>query len=147
MPGSPQDSFNLARFEEAQSGRYEQALTELRRGRKSSHWIWFVFPQLSGLGLSSASKFYGIENLAEARAYVAHPVLGPRLIECVETLLCLPCVSAAEVLGELDALKLRSCLTLFDVATREVPSFRRALSRFFEGVADEKTLRLLALHR
>jgi uncharacterized protein (DUF1810 family) len=136
----PNDPFNLARFVDAQAAGYAPALAELRAGRKTSHWIWYVFPQLVGLGISEASRFYGLSGLDEARAYLAHPLLGARLHECVSTLLDGDARSAQEVLGEMDAMKLRSSLTLFSRAAPEDPIFGRALDLFFPEGPDEHTL-------
>jgi len=140
MPG---DSFQLDRFVLAQADSYACALAELRAGCKRSHWVWFVFPQLRGLGHSPMAQHYGLSGLAEARAYAAHPVLGPRLRECVRALLGHAGTSAARLLGEVDALKLRSCLTLFALAAPDEALFGRALERFHAGVSDPGTLRLL----
>jgi uncharacterized protein (DUF1810 family) len=140
----PTDVFDLNRFVEAQARDYAIALGELQRGQKRSHWIWYVLPQMKGLGWSEMSQRYGIGSLAEARAYLAHPVLGPRLIECVEAILEHTNRSAAEILGHVDAMKLRSCLTLFAQAAPEMPVFAEALAHFFDGSPDEGTLRLLA---
>lgn len=138
------DPFDLRRFVRAQAGTYPEALAELRRGRKTGHWIWFVLPQLRGLGFSSMSRQYGISGLAEARAYLAHPVLGPRLVECVEALLAHPEASAESMLGPVDALKLHSCLALFAQAAPAAPAFRLALERFYRGQPDPGTEALLA---
>jgi len=116
-------------------------MAELRAGVKRSHWIWYVFPQLKGLGLSSTSMYYGVGSLAEAKAYLAHPELGPRLKECVRLLLDAP-GSAADILGG-DDVKLRSSLTLFVAADPDEPLFAAALERFFDGVLDARTLELL----
>jgi uncharacterized protein (DUF1810 family) len=140
---NPADRFDLERFVEAQATGYQRALGELRAGRKRSHWIWYVLPQLRGLGFSSASTFYGIASLAEARAYLAHPVLGQRLRECVGVLLDLEGVTAESVLGGIDALKFRSSLTLFRAAAPDEPLFADALSRYFGGQPDSKTIALL----
>lgn len=139
------DPFDLHRFVAAQdAGRtYQRALAELRAGRKTSHWMWFVFPQITGLGHSAMSQRYAISSPAEARAYSEHPVLGPRLRECVRALLALEGVSAQEVLGAVDALKLRSSLTLFAAAAPDEPLFRQGLERYFDGRADPATERLL----
>jgi uncharacterized protein (DUF1810 family) len=134
--------FDLQRFIAAQAGVYEQALAELRGGRKRSHWMWFVFPQLRGLGRSETSRFYGLEGLAEARAYLAHPVLGPRLRECLEAAVAAP-GTAEEILGSIDALKLRSCATLFARVAPEEPLFGAVLDRFFDGRPDTATEALL----
>ena len=138
------DPFNFARFEEAQAVSYATALAELRAGRKTSHWVWFIFPQLTGLGISEASRFYGLSSLDEARAYLAHPLLGPRLHECISALLNSNARSASVALGATDAMKLRSSLTLFSVAAPDDPTFGRALDRFFPEGPDEKTLTLLS---
>lgn len=139
----PRDEFNLDRFVQAQEQAYASALAELRAGRKRSHWIWYVFPQLRGLGVSAMAQTYGISGLAEARAYLAHPVLGPRLIECVEAMLVHAGTAAQTILGEVDALKFRSCLTLFAVADRLEPAFGQALQSFFGGQPDPRTGPLL----
>lgn len=142
------DSADLERFVAAQDrdGTWERALTELRAGRKTSHWMWFVLPQLVGLGRSPMARRYGIASLAEARAYLAHPLLGPRLLACVDALLALtPGSSADVVLGEVDALKLRSSMTLFARAAPGEPRFAAVLERFYAGVPDAATERLLGL--
>lgn len=144
--GADDDPFALARFVAAQQGSYDQALAELRAGRKRSHWIWFVLPQLRGLGLSAMSERYGIDGLAEARAYLAHPLLGARLRECVAALLSHGSRSATEILGEVDAMKLRSCLTLFAQAAGEGSVFDAALERFFGGQPCAETMRRLGQH-
>lgn len=141
---SVDDRFNLRRFLEAQESSYARARAELRAGRKTSHWIWYVFPQMAGLGFSHASAFYGISGLDEARAYLAHPILGPRLRECVEAMLATGDSAAEDVLGATDAMKLRSSVTLFAEAAPDDPLFRKALDRFFSGEADVKTRALLA---
>ncbi|MCU1688219.1 MAG: hypothetical protein JWN20_147 [Jatrophihabitantaceae bacterium] len=135
----------LARFVAAQDagGTYAAALAELQRGRKSSHWMWFVFPQVAGLGLSSMSQRYAISSLDEARAYVAHPVLGPRLRECAIALLDLPGGTAAQILGGIDAQKLQSSMTLSARAEPGEQRWSRVLDRFFDGAADDGTDRLL----
>jgi uncharacterized protein (DUF1810 family) len=138
--GDACDPFNLQRFVKAQTASYARALAELRAGRKTSHWIWYVFPQLKGLGFSEASRFYGLSGLDEARAYLAHPVLGPRLRECVEAFLDSGAASAREGLGATDALKFRSSLTLFSCAAPGDPLFARALALYFPEGADADTL-------
>ena len=135
--------FDLERFVAAQEGVYESALRELRAGRKTSHWMWFVFPQLAGLGRSETARRYGIVSLDEARAYLAHPVLGPRLLECVTAVLTAPAASAESMLGSIDAMKLRSSMTLFLRAAPDERSFGAVLERFYGGVADEATDTLL----
>ena len=137
--------YDLQRFVAAQDerGTYETALAELRSGRKLSHWMWFVFPQIAGLGRSAVSRRYAISSLAEARAYLAHPVLGPRLIECADALSELRQSSAEEIFGDIDAMKLRSSMTLFAHADPANPLFKRVLDAYFAGVPDEATERLL----
>ena len=135
------DPYDLQRFVAAQdaAGTYDRAAAELRAGRKTSHWMWFVFPQIAGLGYSPASRTYAITSLDEARAYLAHPVLGPRLIECAGILIRLPGRSAEQIFGEVDALKLRSCVTLFMHAAPGEPAFRQVLDQYFDGVPDPAT--------
>lgn len=133
---------DLFRFVEAQERVYPGALAELKAGRKRSHWMWFVFPQLAGLGMSAMSRRYAIHSLDEARDYLAHPVLGPRLRECVNALNGIEGRSAEASLGGIDAMKLRSSLTLFARAGGGEP-FEQCLDRYFGGTADEATLRLL----
>ena len=141
------DPYNLLRFVEAQEGMIETALAELRAGSKRSHWMWFVFPQLAELGRSPTAKFYGLESIGEARAYLRHPVLGPRLRECVEALLPWAAERSAEqILGPVDAMKLRSSTTLFDVVDPD-GLFAQALVNFFGGERDERTLALLERRR
>jgi len=134
---------SLARFVEAQAGRhgptFDQALAELQAGRKTSHWIWFVLPQLRVLGRSQMARAYGIADLAEARAYAAHPVLGPRLVACVRAMLSHTGQSAEAILGPVDALKFRSCLTLFENAAPDEPVWGQTLGRFYGGQRDEAT--------
>ena len=141
--GGVSDPFALARFLDAQRDAYDIAIAELRAGRKRSHWIWFVFPQLKGLGRSAMSHRYGLPGVAEASAYLAHPVLGVRLIDAIHAMLANGAVPAAKILGELDALKFRSCLTLFSVAAPAQPLFDAALAHYFEGQPDPETLALL----
>ncbi|GAB6899659.1 DUF1810 domain-containing protein [Kineosporia succinea] len=135
------DPFDLARFVRAQDsgGTYGDAVAELRAGAKTSHWMWFVFPQIAGLGLSATSVRYAITGLPEARAYLAHPVLGPRLEECATILLGLPDTSADAVLGPVDAAKLRSSMTLFAYAAPEREVFRAVLRAWFGGQEDDAT--------
>jgi uncharacterized protein (DUF1810 family) len=137
------EAFDLDRFVDAQRGTYDSALGELRVGRKSSHWMWFVFPQLRGLGRSETSRFYGLEGLAEAEAYLAHPVLGPRLRAACDALLEAP-GSADGILGAVDALKLRSSMTLFRHAAPDDARFAAVLERFYRGEPDPLTEALLA---
>lgn len=137
------DGHDLDRFVQAQHGVYAQALAELRAGRKTSHWIWFIFPQVHGLGRSPMSARYAIADLAEAQAYLAHPTLGPRLVECTQTMLDLPGADAAGVLGGLDAMKFRSSMTLFAQAAPAGSVFEAALQKYFAGRPDERTMELL----
>jgi uncharacterized protein (DUF1810 family) len=137
------DPFNLARFIEAQNGVYEHAVAELRRGRKTSHWMWFVFPQIAGLGQSATSRHYAITSLAEAQAYLAHPVLGPRLRECASVLMSLSDRTADQILGGIDAMKLRSSMTLFLHADAGDQLFRQVLGQYFGGAADPATEKCL----
>ena len=135
------DPYDLARFVEAQDagGTHERALAELRRGRKTGHWIWFVLPQLRGLGRSPAAQHYGLTGLDEARAYLAHPVLGPRLRACAQALLDLPGDDPVDVLGPVDAVKLRSSMTLFARAAPDEPLFRAVLEKYCDGEEDPLT--------
>lgn len=137
------DPFNLQRFVDAQEDSYDSALGELREGRKTSHWIWYVFPQMKGLGFSQASQFYGLSGLDEARYYLAHPILGPRLRECVEAMLATGDKNAEDALGFTDAMKFRSSMTLFAQAAPQEALFAQALARFFAAEPDRKTLDLL----
>ena len=139
------DPFGLERFIAAQDrgGTYEAAVGELRAGRKRSHWMWFVFPQIAGLGQSPTSRRYAISSLAEARAYLAHPILGPRLIESARIVHKLEGRSASDIFGGIDALKLRSSMTLFARADPEDRAFGEVLEKYFSGVPDEATDRLL----
>ena len=135
--------YDLERFVEAQKYNYDTALSEIRSGEKRSHWIWYIFPQLRGLGRSSRSYDYGIENLDEARSYLAHPVLGTRLIEITQALLALTDCNAGNIMG-FDDVKLHSCMTLFAIASGEDNSvFHKALCKFFDGKQDPQTLELL----
>ncbi|AIV40612.1 MULTISPECIES: DUF1810 domain-containing protein [unclassified Curtobacterium] len=137
------DPFDLDRFVRAQEGVHEQALAELAAGRKRSHWMWFVFPQLAGLGRSATAQRYAIEGLAEARAFLAHPVLGPRLLEAARTVVDAPARSADDLFGGIDALKARSSATLFARAAEDPAPFRALLDRWFDGTEDPVTVRLL----
>jgi uncharacterized protein (DUF1810 family) len=135
--------YDLDRFVTAQERDYETVVGELRRGRKSSHWIWFIFPQIAGLGYSSMSMHFAIGSLDEARAYLGHPVLGPRLRECARLVLAAEGLTAVEILGSTDAMKLRSSMTLFHRAAPDEPAFGLVLDRYFDGVADPATDQLL----
>ena len=138
------DPFHLQRFVDAQSRVYATALGELRLGRKQTHWMWFIFPQMAGLGRSSTAQFYAIKSLDEARAYLAHPVLGPRLRDCTATVNALEGRSANEIFGFPDDLKFRSSMTLFQAAAPDEPVFGQALAKYFGGEPDPLTLEILA---
>ena len=144
MPNRPDDPFDLNRFLEAQEGSYQQALSELRAGRKRTHWSWYIVPQIIGLGSSGMSVRYAIKSLAEAKAYLEHPVLGARLRECVAAMNEHTGLTASQVLGGIDAQKFRSCLTLFAQAGRPEPVFDEALNKYFAGQPDDATLAILA---
>lgn len=146
-PTLSSDPYNLSRFIRAQEDDYEQALSEIRRGRKHSHWMWYIFPQFDGLGSSTTSKHYAIKSVREAEAYLGHPVLGPRLLRCAEAALAVEGLSASEVFGSPDDMKLRSCATLFASVSPAGSVFERLLDKFFEGVPDDKTIHLLGLGR
>jgi uncharacterized protein (DUF1810 family) len=141
------DPFTLARFVDAQAAVYPAALAELRAGRKTGHWIWFVFPQLAGLGRSPMSQRYAISGLDEARAYLGDPVLGPRLLECCRALLDHGGRSAEAILGSIDAVKVRSSMTLFHRAAPDEPAFRRVVDVLYGGSLDPRTDELLASRR
>lgn len=132
-------SSGLDRFVEAQRAAYDAALGELRSGRKTGHWIWFILPQIVGLGRSDVSRFYAIASLDEARAYLAHPILGARLRECAAAMLAIERRSATDIFGGTDAMKLRSSMTLFHRAAPDEPLFRDVLVRYFEGIPDPAT--------
>ena len=136
------DPYQLERFVQAQdsNGTFQRAVAELHAGRKVSHWMWFVFPQIAGLGFSAISQRYAISGLAEARAYLQHPVLGTRLVECATILAGTDGKSAAEILGPVDTMKLRSSMTLFAAAAPDQPVFGAVLTKYFGGVPDEATL-------
>lgn len=136
------DPFNLNRFVGAQESFYKDALREIRKGRKEGHWIWFIFPQMKGLGYSPMSENYGITSLDEARAYLAHPVLRSRLFEITEALLCHKDKTAYEILGTIDAIKVRSCMTLFDLVEPN-SIFAETLATFYNNERDELTLNLV----
>ncbi|HLG56981.1 MAG TPA: DUF1810 domain-containing protein [Vicinamibacterales bacterium] len=143
-PPSADDPYDLARFVDAQEDSYQQALSEIRSGRKQSHWMWYVFPQFAGLGVSSTSQRYAVKSVAEAEAYLAHPVLGPRLLEIAEAVLRLEGRSASEVFGSPDDMKLRSCATLFVCVSPDDSVFHRIIDKYFDGQRDEATLRLVS---
>jgi uncharacterized protein (DUF1810 family) len=135
------DPFKLDRFVTAQNagGTYGQAVEELRRGRKVSHWMWFVFPQIAGLGQSQMSRTYAISSLDEAKAYLRHPVLGPRLVECARLVANSKASTAEDLFGDIDAQKLHSSMTLFMRAAPAEPPFRQVLARYFDGLPDVAT--------
>lgn len=136
-------TFDLARYVEAQAGIYPGILEELRGGRKDNHWIWFIFPQIAGLGRSWISQHFSIASLDEARAYLADPVLGERLRECAAVVLATKSRTANEIFGELDAMKVRSCMTLFLRAAPDEPLFQQVLDHYYEGIPDAATDALL----
>jgi uncharacterized protein (DUF1810 family) len=142
MPNTP-DPHNLTRFLQAQAATYPQALAELQAGQKRSHWMWFTFPQLAGLGHSSTAQFYAIQSKEEAQAYLNHPTLGPRLIECAKALLDHQGKSATQILGNPDDLKLRSSATLFAQLTPANSPFAELLKKYYNNQPDPKTLQLL----
>lgn len=135
----------LERFVDAQKNTYRTALGEIRAGQKKSHWMWFVFPQIAGLGRSGTARYYAIENLEEAKNYMEHPVLGQRLVEISEALLNVKSDYASEVMGWPDDLKLKSSMTLFAAAKPECGVFQKVLDKFFRGEKDRRTLELLGL--
>ena len=142
------DPHDLNRFVLAQQDDYEHALAEIKSGRKRSHWMWYIFPQIDGLGFSSMAQRYAIKSAEEARAYLAHPVLGPRLLACAEAAVAVEGRSATEIFGSPDDLKLRSCATLFAVASSAPDSvFHRLLLKFYPGGPDMATLRLLGTEK
>jgi uncharacterized protein (DUF1810 family) len=137
------DPCNLIRFVQAQEGDYEKALSEVKNGRKLSHWMWYVFPQFDGLGFSSIAKLYSIKSVAEAEAYLSHPVLGPRLKECTEAVLSFDGRSAFDIFGSPDEMKLKSCATLFAYVSSVGSVFQCLIDKYFHGECDQDTLRLL----
>ena len=137
------NNLNLSRFIDAQADDYVQALTEIRNGQKQSHWMWYIFPQLAGLGFSEMARFYAIRDINEARDYLANPVLGSRLVEISTALLHVEGRNARQIMGSPDALKLRSCMTLFSLVPGADAVFQEALDKFFAGSPDPKTLTLL----
>ncbi|HEX2641029.1 MAG TPA: DUF1810 domain-containing protein [Pyrinomonadaceae bacterium] len=142
------DPYNLARFLEAQSGSvrgsdYKTALSELQAGRKRSHWIWYIFPQIEGLGSTDYAVRFSIKSLDEARTYLAHPILGPRLIECAEAVLAIEGRSAVQIFGDIDRMKLRSSMTLFAQVTGSDSVFTLVLEKYFYGEPDSRTISIL----
>jgi uncharacterized protein (DUF1810 family) len=136
------DPFDLARFTAAQEGIYNRALAEIRAGDKRSHWMWFIFPQIDGLGFSSTAKHYAIKSAEEARQYLSHRVLGPRLLECAEAVLAVEYRSAFEIFGSPDDLKLKSCMTLFETVAEQGSVFGRVLDKYYQGKRDTRTLEI-----
>ena len=142
-PDGADDAHNLSLFLQAQANHYEQALFEIQSGRKHSHWMWYIFPQFDGLGFSSTSRRYSIKSVEEAEAYLSHPALGRRLVECSETVLGVEGRSAFEIFGSPDDMKLRSCATLFACVSTAGSVFDRLLEKYFQARRDAKTLNLL----
>jgi uncharacterized protein (DUF1810 family) len=141
---TPSDPYELQRFVAAQVDDYDTALAEIRRGRKQSHWMWYVFPQFEGLGVSATSRRYAVKSVAEARAFLAHPVLGPRLLECAEAVVGVNGRSAMEIFGSPDTMKLQSSATLFAAVSPAGSVFHRLLEKYFDGRPDARTIRLIA---
>lgn len=137
------DNYNLKRFTDAQARDYETALSEMKNGRKRSHWMWYIFPQIQGLGFSETSQFYAIKNKEEAQAFLQHPILGERLITICNVLLNLQNNNAHHIFGSPDDVKLKSCLTLFAALPNADPIFEALLQKFFNGKKDENTLRIV----
>lgn len=135
-------NYNLTRFIQAQNRDYDTALAEIRAGKKVSHWMWYIFPQLKGLGRSSTSEYYGLSGIKETQAYLSDTILKARLIEITGAVLAHKDKSAEEIFGGIDAKKLRSCMTLFSIAAPDIPVFDAVLEQFFHGVPDRNTLRL-----
>lgn len=136
---------DMERFVEAQESCYEKVLGELRAGQKMTHWMWFIFPQLRGLGRSSTAHQFGIEDLVEAQQYLRHEVLGPRLIDCAKLAIAVPNKTAVGIFGATDARKLKSCVTLFGAADPSIDVFPGALARFYDDRPDRRTLSMLGL--
>ena len=137
-----ENNYNLNRFIEAQNRDYDIALAEIRAGKKVSHWMWYIFPQLKGLGRSSTSEYYGLSGIKEAQAYLSDPILKARIIEITDAVIAHKDKSAEEIFGGIDAKKLRSCMTLFSIVAPDIPVFEAVLEQFFHGVPDRNTLRL-----
>ena len=143
MPDFANDLFHLSRFESAQVGVYPQALSELRSGKKLSHWMWFIFPQIYGLGSSKPARFYAIRSREEAEAYLGHPLLGERLNECCTAILQVEAISALEIFGDPDYLKLKSSMTLFSAIAGPGSIYEKLLAKFYGGQPDQRTLKRL----
>ena len=144
-PPSTDDPYHLSRFVRAQQDSFKQALAEISSGKKRTHWMWYIFPQIDGLAFSSTAKYYAIKSIAEAQAYLDHPVLGPRLCQCAEAVVRVEGRSAREIFGSPDDLKLRSCATLFACVLPPGSVFDRLLDKYYRGERDRKTLRLLSI--
>jgi uncharacterized protein (DUF1810 family) len=144
-PRTSDDPYGLTRFVRAQENVYEQVLAEIRSGTKRTHWMWYIFPQLDGLAFSSTSQHYSIKSAAEAKAYLDHPVLGPRLLECAEAVVRVDGRSVMDIFGSPDDLKLRSCATLFAYVSPPDSVFDRLLRKYYRGGRDGKTLQLLGI--
>ena len=142
-PSNLSDSYDLDRFINAQTGIYDRALAELREGLKRSHWMWYIFPQIEGLGHSPTTRHYSIKSLEEARQYLAHPVLGPRLTECTEAVLSAQGLSAEDIFGHPDDWKLQSSMTLFELASGPQSVFSRVLDKYYQGKRDSQTLQIV----
>ena len=138
-------NYDMSRFIKAHELDYNRALGEIKNGKKVSHWMWYIFPQIKGLGRSSMSEYYGIEDLEEAKAYLADPILGKHLIEICDVLLSLDINNATEVMGQPDDKKLKSSMTLFDAATETLDIFKRVLDKYYHGEKDYRTLKLLGI--
>jgi len=141
--GTPQPNYDLSRFLAAQSAVYQQVMAELRAGRKRGHWMWFIFPQLRGLGYSETARYYAISGAAEALVYLRHPVLGKRLQECTDAVIAIRGRSALDIFGPVDELKFRSSMTLFDFVSPADSRFQHALDQYFDGREDSRTIELL----
>jgi uncharacterized protein (DUF1810 family) len=137
---STTDPYNLKRFVDAQASVIDRIRDELRRGRKSSHWMWFVFPQIEGLGRSETARFYALRSREEAKAYLAHPVLGPRVLECTQLVNAVTGATAEQIFGPVDAMKFHSCMTLIAALASGQTEFAAALARYFGGAADRATV-------
>ena len=133
----------LERFVAAQEHSFDRALDEVRYGRKETHWMWFIFPQIVGLGISDTARYYSIESIGEAKLYLEHEVLGPRLVKITKELLSLETDDPIEIFGDIDAMKLNSCMTLFDYISDDNNVFYEVIDKFYDGVKDEKTLQLI----
>lgn len=138
-------NYEISRFTKAHQSDYHRALSEIKNGKKESHWMWYIFPQIKGLGCSSMSEYYGIQDLDEAKAYLADPILGKHLIEICNALLSLDTNDATEVMGRPDDRKLKSSMTLFDTATESLDVFQMVLDKYYHGKKDDRTLKILGV--